>query len=187
MSESKHSQEEYSQPANDWSPSELRDEIRKYAEEVFERYSEAFESLSLERIGWTVSRRLFRAGGYCRTEFRDPPIHEIVVSFPAFRYWGWHQVRDIVRHELVHAAVFEVHGPDIDPHGDEFRALAESIDAPVKGESALPYRFKLRCSVCRDLVDGLYEPSPRTKRPNKFRSECCDAPLDVNEKFPAFV
>lgn len=187
MSRPKRSQAAYSPPAIDWSPSELRTKLEEYAEDVLDRYSEPLESLCLERTEWTVSRRLFRAGGYCRTEFSDPPKHEIVVSYPAFRYWGWHRVQDIVRHELVHAAVFEAYGPDIDPHGEEFQALAEGIDAPIAGESPLPYRFELRCSVCRDLVDGLYEPSPRTKHPSRFQSKCCGAPLDVNEQFPAYV
>lgn len=187
MSKSKRSQPAFSPPAIDCSPSELEAHLREYAEDVVERYIKALEGLCLDRIEWKVSRRLFHAGGYCRTEFSDPPVHEIVISYPAFRYWGWQRVQSIVRHELVHAAVFEAYGPGIDPHGDEFRTLAERIDAPISGESPLPYRFELRCSVCRDLVDGLYEPSPRTKHPNRFRSDCCGAPLDVDEQFPAYV
>lgn len=169
---------------SDWGPEELQREVENYAETLYDRHPELSQPLDLGRIEWSISRRLFRAGGYCRTEFGDPSVHEIVISYPAYRYWGWHRTQDIVRHELVHAAVFEAHGPEVDPHGHEFQALARVLDAPVEGERSLPYRFKLRCSACRALVDGLYEPSNRTRRPTRYRSGCCEAPLDVEEQFP---
>jgi len=187
MFSSKNSEDESSSLSNKWKRSRLRREIRIYSEDVFKQYSAVLENLHLDRIEWTVSRRLYRAGGYCRTEFGDPVTHEIVISYPAYRHWGWKQIKDIVRHELAHATVFEEYGPDIDPHGPEFRTLAKSIEAPIEGESPLPHRFELRCSACRNYVDGLYEPSPRTDHPNRYQSECCEAPLEVEENFPAFV
>lgn len=186
MASSRRSVEEPEPSSNGWKRSRLRREIRKYSEDVLGQYSTVLGTLRLDRIEWTVSRRLYRAGGYCRTEFGDPTTHEIVVSYPAYKHWGWEQTQDIVRHELAHAAIFEEHGPDIAPHGTEFRTVAESIEAPIEGESPLPYRYELRCSACRDLVDRLYEPSTRTDHPNRYRSKCCDVPLDVDKKFPDF-
>jgi len=168
--------------AERWAPPRLESEIVSYASETSEEYESSLGQLDLDRIHWDVSRRLFRAGGYCRSRIEEAPTHEIVVSYPAYTYWGWDRVKEIVRHEMVHAVVFEEYGPDAAPHGDEFRALARRVNAPLRGEEALPYRFELSCSVCGRFLDGLYEPSVRTKSPREYRSSCCMAPLEVDEK-----
>lgn len=138
--------------------------------------------LSPERIRYRVSRQLYRAGGYCTSEFTEPPNHEIVVSYPAYLSWGWEKIVDIVHHELAHAATYEVNGQEVDPHGPEFQDVAERIGAPLRGEERLPYSFELYCTACEELVDGLYRPSVRTQSPQHYRSDCCDAPLRVEEQ-----
>lgn len=180
------SNEPHQHETDEWPLERLEAEIESYVLDVLEAYPEAFDTLEPDRLDISVSRRLYRAGGYCESELDDPPSHEIVVSYPAYRHWGWDRVRDIVRHELCHAVVFERYGPDVEHHGSEFRSLADRVGAPLKGESPLPPRFELRCSDCERVVAGLYEASARTANPRKYRSDCCSMPLVVDENRPAY-
>lgn len=168
----------------DWTLERLVSEIDVYVADVLGAYPGAFDTLHHDRLNTTVSRRLYRAGGYCHSELGDPPSHKIVVSYPAYRHWGWSWVQEIVRHELCHAVVFEQYGTDVEHHGSEFRSLADRVGAPLKGESPLPPRFELRCSDCERVVAGLYEASDRTADPSKYRSDCCSMPLVVDESRP---
>ena len=184
--ESDRSYRETSQTGDGVSPSKLEKKLSSYGSEVIEIHGNVIEELMTDRIEWKVSQQLYRAGGYCTTQFAESVTHEIVISYPAFRYWGWGRVKEIVRHELAHAEIYEVHGPSVEPHGSEFRALAQAIDAPIRGEEPLPYRFVLDCSECGGFVDGLYTPSNRTNCPHHYRSDCCDAPLLVDERYPRY-
>lgn len=162
-------------------PDELRERVQTYASDLLIEFEAELGGLTLSRINWRVSRRLFHAGGYCNSYMEEPPRHEIVLSYPAYVHWGWQRTSAIVRHELVHAAVHDEYGADAQAHGAEFRELADRIGAPLRGERPLPYRFELSCSACERFVDGLYEPSPRTREPTRFRTSCCNAPLEVDE------
>ncbi|WP_390080194.1 SprT-like domain-containing protein [Halogranum rubrum] len=186
MITSSDSGDERSTNEQNWGPSRLESETVAYASQLVDVYDQVLGILCLDEVEWNVSRRLFRAGGYCRSQGGNPPTHKIVISYPAYKCWGWSRVKEIIRHELAHAVVFEKYGPEVDPHGDEFRTLARVVDAPLRGEEPLPYRFELYCSVCERFIDGLYEPSTRTKVPRRYRSDCCEAPLELEENRPAY-
>lgn len=166
----------------DWvTPPELKSRVASYAAKILHESGDRIAELPLERIDWTISRQLYRAGGKCTTQFGEPPRHEITISYPAYRYWGWNRIAGIVRHELAHAATHEVYGADVEPHGPEFRSIATEMDAPLRGEEPLPYRFELYCSRCDQFVDGLYERSSRIEAPHQYYSDCCDSTLRVEE------
>jgi len=165
-------------------PSELLSKLKHDISSILENYDEVSAEDLAKRVDVRVSRQLYRAGGECQSTTESPPTHEIIVSYPAYEYWGLGRVRDILRHEVAHAVVFEEFGPNVPSHGREFRTVANALGAPVRGEDRLPYRFELRCRACGQMVDGTYRSSVRTRNPGKYRSGCCDAPLESREKDP---
>lgn len=159
---------------------ELVEIAKQYARSVQEEYTQSpIVDIDLARIEWKASSQLCRSGAYCETELDDPPVHTIVLSYPGYRAWGWNQMAGVIRHELAHAVVNEQFGGDTRPHGSEFRDVAESLDAPMRGEEPIPYRYKLFCSRCGSMIDGLYQASDRTKNPWDYTSPCCQASLQV--------
>lgn len=159
---------------------ELADTAEQYARKVQESYKYSpITDIELARVEWRASSQLCRSGAYCETELDDPPVHIIVLSYPGYRAWGWDQMTGVIRHELAHAVVNEQFGDEVRPHGAEFREVAESLDAPMRGEDPVPYRYKLFCSRCGSMTDGLYRASDRTRTPWNYTSSCCQASLQV--------
>lgn len=159
---------------------ELAAKAEQYAYEVQGSYPDSqIADIKLARVDWRASSQLFRSGGYCETELDDPPAHSIVLSYPGYRAWGWDRMTGVIRHELAHVVVNEQFGEEAQPHGSEFREVAESLDAPMRGEEPVPYRYKLFCRRCGAMTDGLYQASDRTQNPWNYTSSCCGAPLQV--------
>jgi len=166
--------------SGDLTRTELADTAARYAHTVQEKFPNSpVADIDLSRVNWDVSPQLCRAGAYCETLLDNPPEHTIVLSYPGYRSWGWDRMKGVIRHELVHVVVNEEYGDDVTAHGSEFQTVANSVDAPIRGEDPVPYRYQLYCSRCGTLVDGLYKASDRTRHPNKYRSNCCRAPLRV--------
>lgn len=159
---------------------ELVAAAEQYAQDVQKSYAESqIADVELTRIDWKASSQLCRSGAYCETELDEPPVHTIVLSYPGYRAWGWDRMTGVIRHELAHVVVNEQFGDEVRPHGSEFRGVAESLDAPMRGEEPIPYRYKLFCSRCGSMTDGLYRASDRTKNPWNYTSSCCQSPLQV--------
>ena len=159
----------------------------EYASDVQNIFPDSpVSDVDLGRVDWRASSQLCRAGGYCETILKDPPEHTIVLSYPGYRSWGWERMEGIIRHELVHVVINEEYGDDVSSHGSEFQNVAESVDAPLRGEDPVPYRYQLFCSQCGTFVDGLYKASDRTMNPGQYRSQCCGARLhvDKNDNWP---
>lgn len=172
------------------SPTELADIARRYAHEVQETYQqEPIADVELVRVDWEVSPQLCRAGAYCETLLEDPPEHTIVLSYPGYRSWGWDRMKGIIRHELVHVVINEEYEDGVRAHGPEFQDVAESVDAPLCGEDPVPYRYRLYCSYCGAMVDGLYKASERTRNPEEYQSRCCETSVTVetNSDWPGFA
>ena len=164
-----------------------RDELEKtaeqYARTVQESYPETpISDIDLPRISWTASSQLCRSGAYCETTLNDPPTHTIVLSYPGYQVWGWDRVMGIIRHELAHVVVNEQYGEDARPHGPEFCQAADTLDAPLRGEEPVPYRYKLYCSRCGSMMDGLYQASDRIRNPWHYQSSCCEVPLEFETR-----
>lgn len=165
----------------------LTEAAAEYANEVQSIYPKSpIADIDLSRVDWRVSSQLCRAGGYCETILEDPPEHTIVLSYPGYRSWGWQRMKGIIRHELIHVVINEEYGDDVSAHGSEFQNVANSVDAPLRGEDPVPYRYQLFCSQCGAFVDGLYKASDRTQNPEAHQSECCEARLqiDMNSDWP---
>ena len=153
----------------------------EYASKVQDIFPESsVADIDLDRVDWRISSQLCRAGGYCETILKDPPKHTIVLSYPGYRSWGWQRMKGIIRHELVHVVINEEYGEDVSAHGSEFQNVADSVDAPLRGEDPVPYRYQLFCTQCGAFVDGLYKASDRTQNPELYESECCEARLQVD-------
>jgi predicted SprT family Zn-dependent metalloprotease len=169
------------------SRTELTEMAGRYAHSVQDSYPQSpVADIDLTQVDWDVSPQLCRAGAYCETLLDEPPEHTIVLSYPGYRSWGWEYMKGIIRHELVHVVINEEYGDEVTAHGLEFQTIAESVDAPIRGEDPVPYRYQLYCSRCGSMIDGLYKASERTQQPNKHQSNCCEAPLQVetNDDWP---
>ena len=172
------------------SRTELADTAQRYALEVQETYQQSrIADIKLTRVDWEVSPQLCRAGAYCETLLDDPPEHTIVLSYPGYRSWGWDRMKDIIRHELGHVVINEEYEDGVTAHGPEFQSVAESVDAPLRGEDPVPYRYQLYCSYCGAMVDGFYKASDRTQNPDKYQSPCCDTSLtvEINSDWPGYA
>jgi predicted SprT family Zn-dependent metalloprotease len=172
------------------SRTELADTAQRYAREVQETYHQSpIFDIELARVDWKVSPQLCRAGAYCETLLDDPPEHTIGLSYPGYRSWGWDRMKGIIRHELVHLVINEEYEDGVTAHGPEFQSVAESVDAPLRGEDPVPYRYQLYCSYCGAMVDGLYKASDRTQNPEEYQSPCCETSLTVetNSDWPGYV
>jgi len=95
-------------------------------------------------------------------------------------------MKGIIRHELVHVVINEEYGDGVTTHGPEFQRVADAVDAPLRGEDPVPYRYRLYCSHCGAIVDGLYKASDRTQNPEQYQSPCCDVSLqaETNSDWP---
>ena len=165
---------------DDLSRADLAETAERYAREVQETYDQSpVANVELARVDWDVSPQLCRAGAYCETVLEEPPKHTIVLSYPGYRSWGWERMKGIIRHELVHVVINEEHGDGVTAHGPEFQSVADSVNAPIRGEDPVPYRYRLYCGRCGSMVDGLYKASDRTRNPRQYRTNCCEAPLQV--------
>lgn len=74
----------------------------------------------------------------------------------------------IIRHELVYVVINEEYEDGVTAHGPEFRKVGKSVDAPLRGEDPVPYRYQLYCSYCGMMVDGLYNALDRTQNPEEY-------------------
>lgn len=159
---------------------ELAAAAEQYARNVQKSYVDSpIADVELARINWKASSQLCRSGAYCETELDDPPVHTIVLSYQGYRAWGWDRMTGVIRHELAHVVVNEQFGDGVRPHGPEFRKVAESLNAPMRGEEPIPYRYKLFCTQCGSMTAGLYQASDRTRNPWDYSSSCCQVPLQV--------
>lgn len=159
---------------------ELAVVAEQYAEQVQASFTDSqITEIDLKRVYWRASSQLCQSGAYCETQLDDPPTHTVVLSYPGYQAWGWAEMTGVIRHELAHAVVNEQYGSEVRPHGPEFQQVAESLDAPMRGEEPVPYRYKLFCQRCGSMIDGLYKASDRTKNPWNYTSSCCQARLQV--------
>ena len=112
---------------------ELLDRAPAYAEQVD-------IELETSKIEWEISERARRRAGCCRY---DGQTVTIVLTWDAYREFGWERFTETIRHELVHAWEFQQFGES--GHGTRFREKAAEIDAPRHCEPFTDGRLRLRC------------------------------------------
>ncbi|WP_135666767.1 hypothetical protein [Halorhabdus rudnickae] len=92
---------------------------------------------------------------------------------------GPEDCRGALRHELVHVEQYQQFGTS--NHRDGFKARAREIDAPLEGPQWSDPSYLLFCSECGQKVGERHRASKVTKNPNEYGSECCHAPLNVED------
>jgi predicted SprT family Zn-dependent metalloprotease len=116
-------------------------------EALLERAAEYAETvpidLDTDALSWDVSERARRRAGSCRYDPETEAI-TVVLTWDAYREFGWTEFRGTIRHELVHAWEFERFGES--GHGERFRAKADEIDAPRYCRSFTDGRLELVCT-----------------------------------------
>jgi predicted SprT family Zn-dependent metalloprotease len=100
--------------------------------------------LDVDALDWAISERARRRAGCCRY---DPDTGEItvVLTWDAYREFGWEEFLGTIRHELVHAWEFQHFAES--GHGDRFYRKADEIDAPRHCRSFTDGRLVLVCTA----------------------------------------
>ncbi len=80
----------------------------------------------------SVSTRMFRSLGRCAPSKLEVRVANFVVDGPT------ELLEEVLCHESAHAAAFELHGPQVRPHGREWRELMEKAGFPARLHIPLP-------------------------------------------------
>lgn len=98
--------------------------------------------LDVAALSWEISERAKRRAGGCRY---DPATGDItvVLTWDAYREFGWREFTGTVRHELVHAWEYARVGES--GHGPRFRRKADELDAPRHCRPFTDGRLRLVC------------------------------------------
>lgn len=150
-------------------------------------------AVDLEGIEWTVSTRARRRAAAVKTpriadatvgearEWPDGiPTCECSLSWAAFEAFDRGEWRETLRHELLHVEQFQRYGAT--DHGPEFRDRAEDLDASVTCRRFADANYHLLCTECDSVVARRYRASKLVTEPDRYRSECCGAPLESVEQ-----
>ena len=150
---------------------ELLDRAAAYAETVP-------LDLDTAALDWAISERAKRRAGSCRYDAGTEQI-TVVLTWDAYRAFGWAEFADTVRHELVHAWEFEHFGES--GHGERFRRKAAAIDAPRHCRPFTDGRLELVCTApdC-DWRPERHRASKPVREPDSgYRCGDCGAPFAV--------
>ena len=133
--------------------------------------------VDLDALEWEVSARAKRRAGSCRWN-ASAETATIVLSRRAYESFDRESFEAIVRHELIHAWEFQVHGES--GHGARFRERAREFDVPVHCESFTEPRYRIRCeaSDCELTIDR-HRASKPVKAPGRYRCRDCGSDLVV--------
>jgi predicted SprT family Zn-dependent metalloprotease len=99
--------------------------------------------LDVTTLEWEISERAKRRAGGCRY---DPETGQVtvVLTWEAYREFGWAEFTATIRHELVHAWEFTEFGES--GHGERFRERAAAIDAPRHCRPFTEGRLEMVCT-----------------------------------------
>ena len=134
--------------------------------------------VDLDDVAWAVSERAKRRAGCCRYD-ADTGDVTVVLTWDAYREFGWDEFTATVRHELVHAWEFQQFGES--GHGERFRRQAAAVDAPRHCRSFTDGRLELVCTApdC-DWQPERHRASKPVREPDSgYRCGDCGAPFEV--------
>jgi predicted SprT family Zn-dependent metalloprotease len=153
-------------------PRELCSYARIYAESVD-------VDVDHDAIEWEVSKRARRRAGAC-TYDAETGVVTIRLTWQAYCEHGWRQFTDTIRHELVHAWEFQAFGTA--GHGERFREMAASVDAPRYCEAFADARLELSCRGDCGWSAGRHRASKPIKDPGAYRCPACESDLVVEHR-----
>jgi predicted SprT family Zn-dependent metalloprotease len=150
---------------------ELLDRAAAYAETVP-------LDVDLDAVEWAVSERAKRRAGCCRYDADTGEI-TVVLTWDAYREFGWDEFTDTVRHELVHAWAFQQFGES--GHGERFRRKAREVDAPRHCRSFTDGRLELVCLApdCDWRPERHRASKPVREPASGYRCGDCGGPFEV--------
>ena len=130
---------------------------------------EAFDlTVTVSALDWEVSMRAKRRAGAVR--YRDGEPRAVVLTWEQFEREGWPTMAGTIRHELVHVHLLnEGVGPG---HGDEFRELAEKLEAPVHCDRFAQPKWWILCRDCGARL-ARYRRSKLVSAPEQYRCGEC--------------
>jgi predicted SprT family Zn-dependent metalloprotease len=173
--------------------------LRSWAERYARRTVSATDlAVDLSLVEWDVSKRAKRRAGAVLST--PPPGAEVGVpldwtetperhrrctvrlTWAAHETHGVESTAAVLRHELVHVEQVQRFGRA--DHGPAFRERAVALEAPRHCEPFTPARYLLYCRECGDVTARRHRRSKPVRRPDRYRSGCCSAPLAVEERDP---
>ncbi|MFB6184456.1 MAG: SprT-like domain-containing protein [Haloarculaceae archaeon] len=153
-------------------------------------------AVDLDRVDWRVSTRAKRRAAAVErpripdatvgtpldwaaadaAEGSEPPSCTVALTWAAFEAFSRAEWRETLRHELIHVEQFQRFGTT--GHGAAFRRRADDLDASVHCRRFSTPSYRLYCTACGDVVARRYQKSKLVRNHGRYRSACCDAPLD---------
>jgi predicted SprT family Zn-dependent metalloprotease len=164
----------------------MADHASRVSEEITATLDRAgFENLGADAFRIDVTDSFQRQLGACRPvqgQQRGSTTvqYEIRIARRLFEDAIDADWRDTVRHEVAHAHVLSVYGPDVQPHGDEWKEAARRAGADPKaryeGEDLVDPQYVLACPAgCYER--GYLKRSKRVKYPWKYACTECETQL----------
>jgi len=93
-------------------------------------------------------------------------------AFEAFDRAQWEAT---LRHELIHVEQYQCDGTT--DHGPAFRERAAELDTDVHCQAFADAKYVLTCADCDELVARRYRDCKLVRERERYRSDCCGAPL----------
>lgn len=94
-------------------------------------------------------------------------------AFDAFDRAEWEAT---LRHELIHVEQYQRDGTT--DHGAAFRERAAALDTDVHCQAFADPKYVLTCGGCGELVARRYRDCKLVRQRERYRSDCCGAPLE---------
>lgn len=108
---------------------------------------------------------------------------ECIICFSrrAFKNHTEEQARSHIRHELIHIEQVQKFGKA--DHGRYFESRAEELDTSIHCENFVPYKYKIVCKGCGDVVGGRYRSCKTVNEIKRggVKGRCCGEELKIVE------
>jgi predicted SprT family Zn-dependent metalloprotease len=162
---------------DDMGQAELKAAITKYQEWCNDHYDEL--DVDLDGIPVEISTKMKRTAGKVKWINGSDQVKLIRYAFKAYQKWGWEEFAKTIRHELIH--VHTVQNYSKGGHGRLFKRFVDPLNTHQHCETFAENEAKyiLRCSDCVGVVAYRHKRSKTVKNPEKYRSKCCNASLQV--------
>lgn len=165
--ESTSSNQEF--PAPD-TPEDLLSVAPRYAQYVVEMHD---MDVPLDEVEWDISHRAKRRAGVCIYD-KDSEDITVRLTWDAYEVNGWENMKDTIRHELVHAEQYHRFGES--GHGVRFKRRADEVDASQNCEAFTDAKFTLNCAGCGVMSGRRHRICKTVKEPSVYDSQQCDCP-----------
>lgn len=157
--------------------SDLKEAIKEYQSWCSNHYDDL--EVDLSDIPVEISHKMKRTAGKVTFQKATKDITVIRYALKAYQEWGWEKFAKTIRHELIHVHTLQNH--DKGGHGRLFKSLVDPLDTHRHCEkfATKDAKYLLLCKGCGQEVAQRFQKSKTVKQPEKYRSNCCKAELEV--------